>query len=82
MAPKPDLTEFFKLSRPKRPPCQVAFALGRLGDEEQAAFAAACKHDPGVITNAALQGWLSARKSDVSIGRIVSHRKGTCTCYD
>jgi len=72
MAAKPDLTEFYKLSRPKKRPCQVGFGLTQVSEEDKTAYDAADKLDPGVITNAALQGWLGARKHDVSIPVIVS----------
>jgi len=83
MATKPDLSEFFKLSRPKRPPCQIGHALAALKDAaERDALEAACKTDPGIITNSAIRDWLLVRKHDVSVNRIVSHRKGSCTCND
>ena len=77
-----DLSEFFKHSRPKKKPCAVGFALTQLDEAEQAQLVAACKHDPGLITNAAVQTWLSGRGHDASVSAIVAHRKGTCSCAD
>jgi len=81
--PKVDLTEFFKLSRPKKRPCAVAFAASQLEtDEERDQLTAALETDQGIIPAGAVQQWLSARKQNVSVNTVVSHRKQTCTCAD
>lgn len=82
MSVKPDLSEFYKLSKPKRPPCQVAHALEQLDPGERVQLEAALNQDPGLITNAAIQLWLGSRKHDISVNRVVSHRKRNCTCGD
>ena len=81
--PSADLTEFFKLSRPKKRPCQVAFAASQLEtDEERDQLTAALEIDQGIITAGAVQQWFAARKQDVTVNSVVSHRKRTCTCND
>lgn len=79
---KPDLSEFFKYSRPKKKPCAVGYAITQLTSEEQSQLAAACAQDNGIITSGAIQQWLSARKHEVTVSAIVSHRKGVCSCGD
>lgn len=77
---KPDLSEFFKLSRPAKPPCRIAYAMGQLDKGEAAQLDAACKTDKGIINTGAIRQWLKARGHDVSIPAITSHRQGVCTC--
>jgi hypothetical protein len=81
LAAKPDLSEFFKHSRPKKKPCVVGFALDQLGPEEHAQLTAACAEDSGLITNSAIEKWLADRNHIASVSAIVSHRKRTCTCH-
>lgn len=78
----PDLTEFFKLSKPKRKPCSVGFALGRLQGDEHTQLVAALDVDQGIITNAAIEGWLKQRGHASTVSAIVNHRKGRCNCGD
>lgn len=78
--PQIDLSEFFRLSRPKKKPCAIGFILPRLADTEQQQLQAACAQDNGIITSGAIQQWLTARNHEVSISAIVSHRKKVCTC--
>lgn len=87
MADKPDLTEFFKLSKPKKPPCQIGLILSgdlmpKIGAEERTQLEAACSADRSIITAGAIQGWLEARGHNVNPTRISNHRRGTCTCHD
>ena len=79
---KPDLSEFFKLSKPKKRPCGIGHALTQLAADAGSQLEAALTTDAGIITNSAIQQWLQARKFDVSVSAIVSHRKRTCTCND
>lgn len=83
-ASSPDLAEFFKLSRPKKPPCRLGFAIEQFGSRTVAAkqLKAALDTDPGIITNSAIVEWCKAREQDVTVSAVVSHRKGTCTCND
>jgi hypothetical protein len=80
--PKQDLSEFFKYSKPKKPPCKVGFAADQLGEDEKAQLEAALGQDKGLITNSAIEQWLGARNHQVTVSSIVSHRKGTCSCND
>jgi hypothetical protein len=80
--PKIDLSEFFKLSRPKKKPCMVGFALTELTEEEGKQLAAAFQADKGIITASAIREWLVLRKHDVSLPVITSHRAGSCSCND
>lgn len=80
-----DLSEFYKLSKPKRPPCFVGVILDRQTDpkldaKEVSELEAALATDPGIITNAAISAWLKQRGLDAHNQRILTHRKGTCTC--
>lgn len=80
MATKPDLSEFFKLSRPKRPPCRVGFVASQLPEEEADQLQAACATDAGIINAGAIQQWIVSRGHDVSVPGITAHRQGRCTC--
>lgn len=80
--PKPDLSEFFKLSKPKRKPCAVGFAVEQLKPAERTQLAAAFEVGSGYITNAAISEWLAKRDQQANVSAIVSHRKGTCSCND
>jgi hypothetical protein len=82
MASKPDLSEFFKYSRPKRKPCCVGYALEQLDEPQQTQLQAALSHDAGIITNAAVVQWLAARKHTATVSAVVNHRKGVCACAD
>lgn len=79
---QPDLSEFFKLARPKRPPCAVGFVLTQLPADEAAQLEAACGQDSGIINAGAIVLWLKARGHDVSQQRVVNHRLGKCSCHD
>ena len=83
--PKPDLTEFFKLSKPKKPPCQIGLILSgdispALSAPERDQLRAACNADRGIITASAIQTWLAQRDHEVNTNRISNHRRGVCTC--
>lgn len=79
---KPDLSEFYKLSRPKKPPCQLGFVLSKLPEHEADQLRAALATDVGIITAAAVTEWLKARGHDVNFARVTNHRKGLCSCND
>lgn len=80
MTATPDLSEFFRLSRPKRKPCSIGHALSQLKDDERSKLQAALDTDQGIITNAAIEGWLAARKLQTTVSAVVTHRKGRCSC--
>lgn len=78
---QPDLSEFYKLSKPKKPPCQVGNVLMNLEGQEAEEFAAALATDNNVITNSAISAWLKQHgQGDVNTQRISVHRRKACTC--
>jgi hypothetical protein len=79
---QPDLSEFYRYSRPKRSPCRVGHARAQLKPAERAQLDAALEIDKGVITAGAIEQWLTKRGQDASITAIANHRKKKCTCYD
>lgn len=85
MAPQPDLTEFYKLSKPRKPPCQLRLILEgeitpKLSADEGDQLRAACEADRGIITSAAIQAWLAAKGHEINVNRISNHRRGVCDC--
>lgn len=80
--PNVDLSEFVKLSKPKRRPCAIATALTQLKPAAAAELKAAVALDQGIITNAAIEQWLGARGIQTTSQAVSSHRKATCTCHD
>lgn len=82
---KPDLTEFYKLSSPKKPPCQIRLILaGELSPglkaEETEQLAAACAADKNIVTGSAIVEWLKARGIETNVNRVSNHRRGVCDC--
>lgn len=77
---QPDLTEFYKLARPKKKKCHIRFVMDQLKDEEIVQLQAACEADPGIINTGAIRDWLAQRGHKVSIPAITNHRRETCTC--
>ena len=77
-----DLSEFFRLSRPRKKPCAVGYAASQVKAPERAKLDAACATDAGIITNAAVTEWLATRGQVVSVSAVVAHRKRTCSCGD
>ena len=82
MPKKPDLSEFFKLSKPRRKPCGIGHVKTLLSETEVEQLDAALAHDKGIITGAAIREWLRARGHAVNDAVISSHRRRVCTCYD
>ena len=80
MAKQPDLSEFFKLSKPKTKPCAVAFAREQLDAASQEQLDAAVAENQGYITSAAIRKWLEARGHTVSDASVTVHRRRTCAC--
>ncbi len=79
---EPDLTEFLKLSRPRKAPCTIGLAMADLKPQERKQLAAACATDSGLITNKAILEWLEIRgHGEVSSPRLTSHRQRSCTCH-
>lgn len=81
-APQVDLSEFFKLSKPKKKPCTVGFALSQMAPADRQKLTAALAVDQGIITNGAIVEWVTSRKQETNVSAVVSHRKGSCTCHD
>lgn len=77
-----DLSEFFRLSRPKKKPCSVGFARTLLAPSEQFQLDAACAADKGIITAQAVVDWLARRKQETNTSAVANHRRGACSCGD
>ena len=80
----PDLAEFYKYSRPKRPPCRVGHVISQLKTAERKAVEAAFETDKNLITASAICTWFEAHghKDFQTAASLAGHRKHTCTCYD
>lgn len=78
-----DLSEFYKLSRPRTPPCRLAPVLAQLSDDERAQWEGAVEADGNVITNQALALWLERHVKGASVNwqNCLSHRVHKCTCF-
>jgi len=82
---KPDLSAFYALSKPRKPPCQIGLILSgdvtpKLDPEAVEQLDAALKTDRGIITASAIQTWLAEHGHDAGVNRISTHRRGVCTC--
>jgi hypothetical protein len=80
----PDLTEFFKYSKPKKPPCKIGVALGKLRGEQKKQLVAALGTDNAIITGSAIVQWLEKRvkEIDFNTSAVRSHRERKCSCAD
>lgn len=80
---KPDLSEFYKLSRPDKPPCKVGAALDQLEDlTDRENCEAALDAGKDVITASAITKWFETRDiTFVTFPAVASHRAKTCTCF-
>ena len=76
----PDLSEFFKYSRPKQKPCALGFAREQLPPKERDALDAALADQRGLITSSAIRQWLSLREHAVNDASVTAHRRGVCSC--
>jgi hypothetical protein len=82
---KPDLTEFYKLSKPKKPPCKIGLVLqtaGMLKVQERIDLQGALAVDTNIITPKAIIEWLDKRNTGLEFNsnNIVNHRSRKCTC--
>jgi hypothetical protein len=77
---QPDLSEFFKYSKPKKPPCKIGYALSQLKPQERSQLTAALATDRGLITAAAIVEWAAKRGHEISPSAINSHTRKTCSC--
>lgn len=81
----PDLSDFYRLSSPKRPPCQIGLILSgelspALSKEETEKLGAALASDKNIITASAIVEWLKERGHELNTNRVSNHRRGVCTC--
>ena len=77
-----DLSEFAKLSQPKKRLCPVGSALDALPADEAEMLRAALAEDVRVITTSAIITWLKRRDLEANVSAVTSHRRATCTCAD
>lgn len=82
---KPDLSEFYRLSKPKSPPCQIGLILSgevtpQLKDTQPEQLKAALATDSGIITASAIVKWLADRGHETNTNRVSNHRRGVCNC--
>lgn len=80
MGSSPDLSEFFRYSRPKKKPCAVGFAREQLTKTEQEALDAAIADERGLITSAAIRQWIQQRGHEVNDAAVTAHRRKVCSC--
>lgn len=86
---QPDLSEFYRLSKPKKPPCKIGVVLEKLArSKEKTQLISALATDNSIITGKAIQEWIEARSEkleiqglDINSGNVRSHREGKCTCH-
>lgn len=78
-----DLSEFFKLSRPKSPPCKLGPVLAQLKPAERKQYEAAEATDQNIITNQALALWLERHVTGHGVNwqNCTRHRNKQCKCY-
>ena len=82
---EPNLAEFYKYSKPKKPPCKIGILLApgsKLSRQERLDLVGALAVDTAIIPARAVMDWLDVRKIELEVNHnnISSHRKGTCTC--
>lgn len=79
---EPDLSEFERLSQPRRRPCPLAAVLRELKGPDSASLKAALASDKNVITSSAISQWLERRGHKVNGQSISCHRRSVCSCHD
>ena len=77
---KVDLSEFEALSRPKKRACPIAKAIEELAKTEREQLIAALAVQNHEIGAGAIEAWLKRRGHVCNTQRVMSHRKGTCSC--
>lgn len=86
----PDLTEFYRYSKPKKPPCKIGLVLDKLGRTTKTQLVAALSTENTLITGTAILTWIEKRADtldgvaslDINNNNVRSHREKKCTCYD
>ncbi len=81
MTHDPDLSEFEKLSKPKKKPCAVNAVIELLEDLPAKQLHAALERPDTHITNAAISQWLDTRGHSIAWQMIASHRRKACPCH-
>lgn len=78
----PDLSLFFKLSRPKTKPCPLGFALSQLHGVAHDQLEAALADESGAITTVAIMQWLklTGRDFESNSAAVSAHRRKVCSC--
>lgn len=77
-----DLTEFERLSAPKKKPCPVPDAIAGLKRKDATDVKGALERPAVAITNTAISKWFEIRGVAIGHATIRSHRCGSCTCAD
>lgn len=82
---KPDLSAFYRLSKPKSPPCQVGLILSgeitpTLKPVEVEQLKGALDTDGGIITATAIVTWLAEHGHSTNTNRVSNHRRKACNC--
>ena len=79
---QPDLTEFYKYSRPKCPPCKIGVVLDFLRGETKKQLIAALEVDGSIITTSAIVTWIEKRKPEIPVTTVSvsNHRRKVCAC--
>ena len=79
---KPDLTAFYRLSRPKRKPCSVGIILSTIKGQDLVDLEAALKIDGGIIPPGAIVEWVDLLKigMETTATSVSNHRTRKCSC--
>jgi hypothetical protein len=77
-----DLSDFYRLSRPKKPPCKIGHALDQLTPANRKKLEAALLVDKGIITGQAIADWIDLLELGVEMNQsaVQSHRSKRCSC--
>jgi hypothetical protein len=81
----PDLSAYYKHSRPKKPPCKFSFLLSAdspLSKKQQVELAAALDADKSIVTATAIIEVLKELNVEIefSTNNITHHRARKCSC--
>lgn len=78
----PDISEFVRLSRPKRKPCGIGIIVPDLKPADRNALTLALEDTTGRVNTRGIREWFHRRGHTVTDNAIVNHRKGQCSCAD
>lgn len=79
---KADLSEFLALGTPKRKPCQVAVALGKLDGQDKVNATHAIAQQRTLISGGVIERWFKEHGLTVSANSVHAHRVNRCSCPD